>query len=126
MRDGMQQHGLHLVECGYRCGFTDVVTDVVTDVRDGMQQHGLHLQLVLGEVVAARQLGKLVGELDAAVHILRRDEVERHLDTRGEVAHLVGAAARDEDGVAVPLHQPPAAHAVLRAQPAAQRGVQVE
>ena len=38
----------------------------------------------------------------------------------------MGAASGDEDGVAVPLDKAPAAHAVLLAQAAAQRVVQIE
>ena len=38
--------------------------------------------------MAARQLGELVGQRDAAVRILGRDKVERHLDARREIAHL--------------------------------------
>ena len=58
------------------------------DVRHGVQQHRLDLEFILREVVPARQLGKLVGELDASVDVLGRHKVERDLDARGQVAHL--------------------------------------
>lgn len=101
-------------------------------------------------MVATWQLGEFVGEVDAAVRVLGRDEVEGHLDARRDIAHLprqaasecarlhgravlgagasrlVRASGGDEDGVALALDEPPAAHAVLVAQPASQRRVEIE
>ena len=53
-----------------------------------MKEHGLDLQLILREMMATWQLGELVGEGNAAVRVLWRDEVEGDLDAGRQVAHL--------------------------------------
>lgn len=86
----------------------------------------LDLQLVLVVGVRVGEISKLLGQLEAVRHVLRRDKVLGHFDAVVQVAHLVGGAGGYEHGVTEALHDRVAAHVVLVEEAAAQHLVQVE
>mmetsp|Transcript_40936 Transcript_40936/g.68009 ORF Transcript_40936/g.68009 Transcript_40936/m.68009 type:complete len:117 (-) Transcript_40936:207-557(-) len=95
-------------------------------MRHAVHHYIFHPKCIFSPAMSPGQLPEILRELEAAVDVIRGDEILSNLDGRANVEHLVGAACGYEDCLSFMLDKTVTNYPSLIAQPAPKFVIEVE